>query len=484
MKKGQLQLLLNPYILIGIIIAGGFIAVSESKKPLMPESVTNSTIISKITTGISDSINYFSGPTSKKEYWNFYGISWRDRDTPCNSIDYAKSMGYSYVFYQAGMEDCPDAKDLKFYLESPENKVLPIWAIDTTKTYSAAETDLLAYRASNQIASGWWFSSTTYRPLYDFQRQDVIDKVSDDVIAYAKSKENKNNNFRFGGFAWDLPTPDIHDGFGKSNTVMATAYKKPGYTYDYQLYDDGFYAFRKELFTKAKANFNEYYIIYEPYGIYDNWIQNVKNRPDAALLTPSNALLCQESGDSASDDLMFVTDSRITYSKTRLCSTTPDTHDAARNLAIMGNAGVNGAWFNWFGRFGGTNGQTDYNSITIVPDRLKLVRVIANWDNLNGVALKDRSFNSGIYKSPMSYGDKNILYSRNPKTKDIYAVFLTTTGSIQLKSGEKVKNIYSVDSLFRKDIVSDSEFKIENNKITLTDSNQIGKGFIIEMVRQ
>ena len=67
------------------------------------------------------------------DFRNLYGIVWTG--TPSQNLEYACQMGYTHVFYQAGMEKNPKSKGLKFFIESPEYSVYPR-LIDTEKTYS------------------------------------------------------------------------------------------------------------------------------------------------------------------------------------------------------------------------------------------------------------------------------------------------------------------------------------------------------------
>jgi hypothetical protein len=113
----------------------------------------------------------------------------------------------------------------------------------------------------------------------------------------------------------------------------------------------------------------------EPYRIYDDWINVVGHRTDAKEVTPD--LLAQERfGTEFVDDERIFDSGLIT--RENVASTTPDRFSEADNRLFAAKAAVNGAWFSWYGRFGGTGDMPGFRSIREVPARLKLIRVLAN----------------------------------------------------------------------------------------------------------
>ena len=146
-------------------------------------------------------------------------------------------------------------------------------------------------------------------------------------------------------------------------------------------------------------------------------------------------------------------------------SSTPDVHDEANNRIIAAKAALKGSWFNWYGRFGGTGDMINFNNPDELPPFLQLIRVIPNWDNLCSIPLKNRIWKSNIYKSPNSFMDKNIIYSRHPFTQKLFVVFLNKKGFIKLKDGESVLSVKKADKYFREDNDAISELKIENKEI-------------------
>lgn len=100
-----------------------------------------------------------------------------------------------------------------------------------------------------------------------------------------------------------------------------------------------------------------------------------------------------------------------------------------------------------------------------VPNWLQLIRMVANWDNLNGVNLIARRWDGYAYISPNSRIDDNIIYSRQPKTQKLFVVFLNDKGEIRLNPGEKVVSIKRVDNFFCETTDASEELKVEGNKI-------------------
>ncbi len=444
------------------------------------------------------------------DYRNFYGISWRG--SACENIDYAKSMGYDYVNYQYGMEDCANNSNIGFFLETPETKVYPnnIMKIDTLLSYLIGDrdeyNDFFLWKSSSSfpynLATGWFDNSHKFKPLPDFQRQEIIDRVVDDVMDKIPDMENDGRNFYFAGFSWDVPSlnGDLwsapKDSGGRQVKISywtgtESGIRHPGKSYQYSKYSDGQAAFRKKLLDEARERYGTVKTIIEPYMPYEGFVSEIESRSDRDEIKPD--MICQEGAETYNFDntLKFVKDERLfaegLMSKSKMCSTTPKVYDHDSNLKIMGNAAINSAWFTWFGRFGGTGNMPDYGSIRDVPARLKLIRAMVGWDNLNGAT--SRTWNSSIlrYKSSISYADKYVIYSRHPKNNNlIYAVVLNKDSSyIKLKQGEVVKAIYNTDGLFRKTTRADSDFTISNivgyPAVDLKSNSNHYKGYIIEL---
>ena len=439
-----------------------------------------------------------SAELSSKDYRNFYGIVWRGN--PLDNLKFAKQMGYHYVAYQSNMNKMSEAKDTKFYVVNPELDVSPVSiALDLSETFSSYQKILyeqyFVWKSAtstfpDNIATGWWYNDNKFLIVYDFQQQSIIDSIIDGIIAKVKSYENISLGFRFGGLMWDVPDlkGDFWTGGSSDRNFVNLSYwtgkdscASPDHVHSYETYSDGKAAFFKKLHTRVREEFPDAKFIFEPFLIYDRWIKDIQERPDAKELMPD--MLIQESSGT-----LFVDDNRIFDSgligKDQVGLTTPSTFGEYENRLYAAKAAINGAWFSWFGRFGGNTDMPDYLNISEVPARLQLIRMLPSWDNLVNVPLTERSWDGNIYKSPNSYADSNIIYSRHPDTGKIFAVFLNTAGKIKLLEKEPVNSVYRTDSFFIETEDGSSDVQIINGEIKLIDSAGIGKGYIISTTRQ
>ncbi len=431
--------------------------------------------------------------------FSFYGISWRGK--PSDNLKYAREMGYHYVIYQHGMENDPDARGIYFYIEEPERDCLtdyPSRRYDPKRNYSPEEKSFfdkyLCWKSLDpfpaNLATGWFYNDNEFDMKLDLQQQAVIDKVVDAILRKLSRLENKDLAFLFAGYAWDesnldgsfyVKTP-ISGSYSPVNLSFwngtETCILHDGITHEYATYSDGRAAFLKQLFTKTREIYPEMKVIMEPYSVWDDWIKQIKNRPDKTEINAD--LITQEKyGTQFLDESRLYATGLVT--KDRVGSTSPDRQGERENRILAGKTAVNGAWFNWFGRFGGSrNGDMpDYKNIYDVPARLKLVRVVPNWENLNSVPLSDRNFDGKTYHSPLSVVSSDVIYSRKPGESRIYAVFLTKVGRIRLNADEKVISIKRAGKFFEETEDAAAELKISDEVILATDSTWLEEGYII-----
>jgi hypothetical protein len=140
---------------------------------------------------------------------------------------------------------------------------------------------------------------------------------------------------------------------------------------------------------------------------------------------------------------------------------------------------MNGAWFNWFGRFGGTGDMPGYKNVYEVPARLQLVRRVGNWDNLNNVPFASRSWDGSVYQSPLSHMDSTIIYSTHPDNAKIFAVWLSPEGKIDLPKKAKLVSIFRTDSLFVETSNGKTDIELVDHSVKLINKNGLGKGYIL-----
>ena len=73
------------------------------------------------------------------DYRNFFGMCW-SADSNADLLDYARQMGHTHVIYRKNMENMPQAKGMKFFIEDPEFGARRRM-LDYDKEYSQAEID-------------------------------------------------------------------------------------------------------------------------------------------------------------------------------------------------------------------------------------------------------------------------------------------------------------------------------------------------------
>src|SRR3990170_8104433 len=443
-------------------------------------------------------------------YKNFYGIAWRDK--PAEDMKYAKQMGYEYIAINQSStpkeyHKNPDCAGLTFYLTDPYfyPQVLSGYNrdIDTTGSISNEAKDFYNQRMvwkSNDpfpynLATGYHptGASTQFSVMWDFQQQAVIDEVVEKIINLAKSYEDTSLPFTFGGYI--INEPKLAGEFYRldekgDNVPVGLSYwtgadsglVHGAITHEYATYSEGRAAFYKQLRARIVREFTNAKWIVQPSILYsevdnDEWIYQIKDRADKDELTPD--MLSQGSRQNTN----FVDDannfnSGVDITKGKVGNSQAGEVDEYKNRLFAAKAGINGAWYNWFGRFGGTRDMPDFKSIAKVYPRLKLIRCLPNWDNLNNVPLTDRSWDGSVYQSTKSYVSSDVMYSRHPKTGKLFAVFLTLSGAVTLNAGESVTSVQRTDGFFIESGDGSNDVSVAGNEIRLKNRKNIGKGYV------
>jgi len=444
------------------------------------------------------------------DYRNVYGIAWRG--TAEDNIKFANQMGYDYVFYRDSdppkMEDCPEAHDKRFYLESPEYRVYPVKRMLDWRTseeggedydYVMANKDLYEQyfcwkdataEYPNNIATGFWRriedggrGPKRFSVEPDWQQQEVIDYFVERIINKAKGLENDDINFKFGGFGWDTPEltgcfystpPDPREHVTLAHwTGKDSCATHDGITHDYATYSDATAAYYKQLRARAEEEYGDAKFIVEPWNIWTDWIDDIKDRDDASQIVGD--LVIQESpGTQFVDDGNIFASGLITVDK--VGSTQYRNTDNASNLRFAAKAAVKGAWYTWFGSFGGAG-----ENIHEVQAGIQLLRIISLWDNMANVPLSSRSWNGAVYQSTNSYADMDIIYSRHPDTGKLFVVFLETSGVVRLRSGESVTSVQRTDDFFIESGNGISDVNINGDEVRLLSSSNTNKGYILTL---
>ncbi|WP_347275231.1 hypothetical protein, partial [Candidatus Kuenenia sp.] len=446
----------------------------------------------------------------EKAYQNIYGILWNDK--PSEDINYARQMGYDSIVINPSSEvkdyhNDPNCTGLKYYLINPHwyPQILSGYSrtIDITKSLSEEAKEFYNQRMvwkshepfPYNLATGYHpaGSSEQFYVMWDFQQQAVIDEVVENIISLAKSYENTGLSFTFGGYIIDEPklAGEFYrlDETGNNISVGLSYWTgadlglvHDAITHEYATYSEGMAAFYKKLRTRISQEFTNPKWIVQPTLLYseadnDEWIYQIKVRADKDELTPD--MLSQKSPQNTN----YVDDANnfnagVDITKDKVGNSQTSEADEYRNRLFAAKASINGAWCNWFGRFGDTVDMPDFGSITKVDSRLKLIRCIPNWDNLNNVPLSERSWDGSVYQSTKSYADSDVMYSYHPKTGKLFAVFLTLSGAITLNAGETATSVQRTDGYFIESVDGGADVSIVGNEIRLKSKDNIGKGYI------
>lgn len=485
---------------------------------------------------------------------NYYAISWRD--TPANAVKYAKQMGHSVIGITgntntqeyknaATAEGYTASNPLYFYIVDPKqtngvytqstalpgNSSLQAFGniIDIDHTYTSEQIAWYESRMAwkdntksfpNNLANGWWTGAKVdgvYRKfavVWDVQQDAVISELTSKIVSAMSSCEASN----FKCLGWMDDVPGLHGDFHlntQANTILSvqtggsdSGDLHTGITHEYATFQDGMAAYYKALRVAVTAEFPGAKWIIDPSKIYQTpqqsvnyaeYIYQIKDRSDKAQLIP-DMLMQEGNGTEFVDDTRIFTTPDIIVTQDMVGSNQRSESSEINNRTIASKAAFNGSWYNWFGQFGisGTN-MPNFQSITDVYPRLKLIRCVPNWDNLNNAPLPTRSYDTttGIYQSDNSYISSDIIYTRNHKNpKKIYVVWNTHNGILNLRTGEQISTIKRTDGYFGEisGSVGDGtpDVNISGLSITLkntvaipvdTSNNQIkGIGYIITIL--
>ncbi|WP_419470356.1 LamG-like jellyroll fold domain-containing protein [Candidatus Kuenenia sp.] len=446
----------------------------------------------------------------EKAYQNIYGTVWNDK--PSEDISYARQMGYDSIAINPSSEvkdyhNNPNCTGLNYYLIDPQwyPQILSGYSrtIDSTKPVSEEAKEFYNQRMvwkshepfPYNLATGYHpaGSSDQFYVMWDFQQQAVIDEVVENIISLAKSYEDTSLPFTFGGYIIDEPklAGEFYrlDETGNNISVDLSYWTgadlglvHDAITHEYATYSEGMAAFYKKLRARISQEFTHPKWIVQPTLLYseadnDEWIYQIKVRADKDELTPD--MLSQKSPQNTN----YVDDANnfnagVDITKDKVGNSQTSEADEYKNRLFAAKAGINGAWYNWFGRYGGTGDMSGFKSIAEVSSQLKLIRCIPNWDNLNNVPLSERSWDGNVYQSTNSYAGSDVMYSRQPKTGKFFAVFLTLSGAVTLNAGETATSVQRTDGYFIESGDGSADVSIIGNEISLKSKDNIGKGYI------
>ena len=452
---------------------------------------------------------------AQDEGWkNYYSLV---HDTKENNVRYAKQMGYDYInvysWYSSYYKSSADAAGMKFYMLGPhmyyqvfetlENykylasgpvmiDKINIYTSTQAAWYGAYMVNISTKEFPDNLATGWWGGSAKFEVLWDFQQQAVIDYVVGKIIKTAGTFTG--GNFNFAGYQFDVPDLagcfykwDSTKGGQTKTTLKAMTGSDSGIehiglngtkTKDFATYPDGLAAFFKQLMRETKKIYPNAKWIIDPARIYsttgyDEWVNGISQRQDKADLIPD--LVMSEAADTNFVDdpknFDYYTSSGVKIGPTGIAKNMVGNNQRSevkedKNRLIAAKAGSNGAWYNWFLNLALGNMPLNFtDSVANVYPRLKLIKCIPNWDNLNSIPVDDahRAWNKSttdpVYDSydaagyQQSHIDKDVMYSRHWKTGKLFAVFTSTSGVVKLKPGETLVSIRSANGYFEENLI-------------------------------
>lgn len=459
--------------------------------------------------------NLFAHPDSHK---NFHNVTWTE--TAANHIRYCRQMGYEYL----GIKDNTatpyagtNTAGLNYFFTDPKNRSTQMFGYDTTIDITEASgypqdqkdfyNQYMVWKSNdtfpNNLATGWFYgTSSVYELLWDFQQQAVVDMVVEGIINMAKTYQKPD--FKFAGWMDDEPNLNGYfytwDATNTVNVVRAIGYwtgTSSGLlhgtiTHEHASYADGKAAFYKTLRARCIQEFGQVKWHVEPSNVYNGWVSQIAARSDAVDLLPD--FISQESASTQfiDDTNIYSTQLPITYSTIGISQ--PDAKDEVSNRTYAAKAGINGAWYNWFGFY-----DRAFTTLANLAPRYKLVRVVPNWDNLNGLGTSTRSWDGTVYESqknnqPWSGISPYIIYSRHWKRPDELFVCALGTDSPALGTATwskkyYVKNVYATNAYFEEAGDGSSDWNVDNksNKAWIKEgilsgsSTDRGKVYIFEL---
>ena len=316
-----------------------------------------------------------------------------------------------------------------------------VW-IDATKSFP--------YNlASSYYPDGDYPPSNRFRPQWDIQQSAVINKLVDKHMGIFSVVDGGKDDFA--GYLFDDGSlkGEFQRLDASGRRYMSTLYQLTGQadsglqhgsmTYDHATYSRASLAFFKQLQSQAKLKYPDMKWGLEPYWLYqkggtdatrytNEWIEEVGNAAETDRAGVNPDMLMQEGSstdfvDMFSNSIVKGLADKLGIIKDMVGTDQPNTVGEYENRLYAAKAGINGAWYNWFGRFGGTGTMPDFTDINEVFPRLKLIRAIPNWDNLNTIPLANRSWNGSLYQSKTNSGNLqshisgDVMYSRHWKDR-------------------------------------------------------------------
>ena len=359
----------------------------------------------------------------------------------------------------------------------------------------------------DQINTGYRNNNNEIAVMWDFQQQRVIDYVVARSMEQFAAYDSGNNNFHFGGFVLDEPS--LSGDFCVWNTslnrldyvnlqyminggtwnVNASSYLHSGITHEYSSYIEGRAQFMKTLISTMKATYPNAKFIGDPYDLYKvlpalnpaEYLWQIKDRADIAQLMPDMLLQERANTDFADSALPYTIPG---FTKDISGIRQNSQVNEPENRLYAAKAAIQGSWYHFVRRLGGSGNMPNWMAITEIPASHKMIRIVPNWDNVNTIPLLSRSWNGSVYQSTNSYISSDIIYSRHWQTGKLFAVFLTTNGVINLNANEIVTSVQRTNGLFVESGDGSADVTISGTTIRINSGTNTNKGYIFIIATQ
>lgn len=120
-----------------------------------------------------------------------------------------------------------------------------------------------------------------------------------------------------------------------------------------------------------------------------------------------------------------------------------------QHYKAAGIGATQGSWFGWYGET--SLDKVSFSGKLIHSNAMQLLRAIPNWDNIAKLPLSSRKYDQSdnIYISPNSRFSNSVIQGWNPLNNEIYAVFRSRIGQIDLM-GKKIRAASFVNQSFNK----------------------------------
>jgi len=312
-----------------------------------------------------------------------------------------------------------------------------------------------AQRAASELSTDDFKADGWSQFLPDFQQQAVIDYYVDHCIRHIKTKsEVPDQGYWFAGVSFDMI--EIWNEANRDRHMRpagASSQLHGGITHEHPNLKQAWFHYLKSLKDGMNDAFpdRDVKFIYEPSGNpFDSFVSVLMN--ESGLSDEDQSYVAGDMVFGEHTNLDFLTDDRILqvgwYTMNDLGNCSSDIKGYGANLDAAGRIAQAGAWFNFYGMWQRLNIGTI--AVEKVPMDLKLSRMFGNWDNLNDIPLEERRWDSerSVYRSPTSYADEDVLYSREPGAHRIRAVFRSVDGRVRLPEGMSVVSMDRVNGFW------------------------------------